>query len=75
MELTSISAVATQVSPPTLSIIVPVFNEQETVSLFLDALWPILEKVGSSYEIIFVNDGSRDQTLSVLLGSGPIDLN
>ncbi|MDD6525336.1 MAG: glycosyltransferase family 2 protein, partial [Firmicutes bacterium] len=46
-----------------LSIVVPCYNEQETVSLFYDATSKVVDKMDMDYEIIFVNDGSKDKTL------------
>jgi len=50
-----------------LSIICPCFNEEGTIKIFLEKLIPIMQGVQRSYEIIFVNDGSTDNTLNVLL--------
>lgn len=50
-----------------ISIIVPCYNEEEVVSIFLEKVNTILEKINQPYEIIFVNDGSRDNTLQKLL--------
>lgn len=51
-----------------LSVIVPVFNEQEGIEHFHnDLLLPSLQKaVKNSYEVIYVNDGSSDKSLDVL---------
>ena len=46
-----------------LSIVVPCFNEEETVDLFYDAVTKVLKTMDIEYEIIFVNDGSKDKTL------------
>lgn len=50
-----------------LSIVVPCYNEKETVSLFYEATSQVVEKMGMKYEIIFVNDGSKDSTLDECL--------
>lgn len=50
-----------------LSIIVPCYNEEDSLVLFFDELLKSLKKVGFNNEIIFVNDGSKDKTLDVLL--------
>ena len=50
-----------------LSIICPCFNEEGTIKIFLEKLIPIMQDIQRSYEIIFVNDGSTDNTLNVLL--------
>ena len=46
-----------------LSVVVPCYNEEETVELFYDALTNVLKTMDMEYEIIFVNDGSKDSTL------------
>lgn len=46
-----------------LSLVVPCFNEEQTVQLFQDAVINAFADCGFSYEIVFVNDGSRDNTL------------
>ncbi|WP_203623404.1 glycosyltransferase family 2 protein [Lacticaseibacillus sp. 866-1] len=46
-----------------LSIIVPCYNEEETVPLFYAAVEKIRSAIGQSLEYIFVNDGSHDKTL------------
>lgn len=48
------------------SIVVPVYNEQEAIPLFYKAVVPVMDKLNEPYELIFVNDGSRDNTLLVL---------
>ena len=44
-----------------LSIVVPCYNEEECVTMFLDEIQKTL--VGFDYEVIFINDGSSDSTL------------
>ena len=51
---------------PKLSIVVPVYNEQESCEIFCEKIREIVPKIPLDYEIIFVNDGSQDQTLEVL---------
>ena len=49
-----------------LSIIVPCYNEEEMVSIFYDTLIKELKKIKINYELIFINDGSKDKTLNEL---------
>lgn len=51
---------------PELSVIVPVFNEEQILSEFAKVLTETLAPVGLPYEIIFVNDGSSDGTARAL---------
>jgi undecaprenyl-phosphate 4-deoxy-4-formamido-L-arabinose transferase len=51
---------------PYLSIVIPVFNEEENLAKLTQTLRQVLEKLGKSYEIILVDDGSTDRSLSVL---------
>ena len=46
-----------------LSLVVPCYNEAESDKLFLDAVLADFDGCGYDYEVIFVNDGSRDNTL------------
>jgi glycosyltransferase involved in cell wall biosynthesis len=54
------------VSNPRLSVVVPCYNEQENLDDFFHRLIPVLEGVGLTWEIVCVNDGSRDDTLAAL---------
>jgi glycosyltransferase involved in cell wall biosynthesis len=51
---------------PTLSVIIPVYNEEECLPRLHDELRPVMESIGRSYEIIYVDDGSRDGSLDLL---------
>ena len=51
---------------PLLSIVVPMYNESEAVEAFFAATIPVLEKITSEWEIIAVDDGSRDDTFARL---------
>jgi polyisoprenyl-phosphate glycosyltransferase len=51
---------------PELSVVVPVLNESENIRPLLQRLLPILEHAARSFEVIFVDDGSSDDTLDVL---------
>ena len=49
-----------------LSLVVPCYNEQESVPEFLKEVIPILDGLKLSYELLFINDGSTDNTLTTL---------
>lgn len=51
---------------PELSLVVPVYNEEETLPLLFDAILAALEPLARPWEVIFVDDGSRDKSVSVL---------
>ncbi len=51
---------------PYLSIVIPVFNEQENLRALHETLAQVLAKQGKSYEIIYVDDGSTDPSLLIL---------
>ena len=46
-----------------LSLIVPCYNEQEALPFFYRETTDVLARMGCDYELLFVNDGSRDRTL------------
>ncbi|HEX4154158.1 MAG TPA: glycosyltransferase family 2 protein [Acidobacteriaceae bacterium] len=51
---------------PTLSIVVPCYNEQETIRACHDRLTQVLRALNEPYEIVYVDDGSRDSTAQIL---------
>ena len=51
---------------PELSVVIPIYNEQAGLQALFDRLYPALDAIGTSYEIVFVNDGSRDNSVSIL---------
>ncbi|MGT2742689.1 glycosyltransferase family 2 protein [Streptococcus plurextorum] len=51
-----------------ISIIVPCFNEEEAIPYFYEAMEKVRTSMEEEFEYLFVNDGSKDQTLSVLRG-------
>lgn len=48
------------------SVVIPVFNEEENIKLLYPRLKSVLGKVGKSYEIIFIDDGSHDNSFNIL---------
>lgn len=49
-----------------ISVIVPCYNEEEVLSIFHQRLSAVMQKIGMSWEVVYVNDGSRDQTLTAM---------
>jgi undecaprenyl-phosphate 4-deoxy-4-formamido-L-arabinose transferase len=51
---------------PRLSVVIPVYNEEAVLPALFARLYPALDALGVAYEIIFVNDGSRDRSAALL---------
>ena len=49
-----------------ISVLIPVFNEEENISPLCEKLTSVLNRMGKDYEVIFIDDGSSDETLSLL---------
>lgn len=49
-----------------ISVIVPVFNEESNLSVLHEKLVNVVTAISNSYEIIFINDGSKDNSLQVI---------
>lgn len=58
---------------PLVSIVVPVFNEEESIALFVETTRKVLKSAQLSFEIIFVNDGSVDDTFKCLIKAADDD--
>jgi len=58
---------------PKYSIVVPLHNEQESVTELYDRLKAVMEANGDSFELVFVDDGSRDQTFHLLQQIAAVD--
>jgi glycosyltransferase involved in cell wall biosynthesis len=56
-----------------ISVVVPIFNEEENISRFHEAVADALENICEDWELVFVNDGSRDASLDLLRGLQAID--
>ncbi len=54
-------------APPKLSVIVPFYNEQDNIARMHAALVEALDPLGVPYEMVFVDDGSKDSTLSIAI--------
>lgn len=53
-------------SQPELSVIVPVYNEEAGLQALFDRLYPALDQLNTAYEVVFINDGSRDRSAAML---------
>jgi len=51
---------------PDLSIVIPIYNEEEGLPLLFERLYPALDALGRSYEVVFVDDGSSDRSVAQL---------
>jgi undecaprenyl-phosphate 4-deoxy-4-formamido-L-arabinose transferase len=51
---------------PEISVVIPIYNEQAGLAALFARLYPALDKLGASYEIIFINDGSKDNSVALL---------
>src|SRR6202453_1371259 len=49
-----------------ISVVVPIFNEEEIVNLFHTALVGSMKDIGEAWEVVYINDGSRDSSLKLL---------
>jgi glycosyltransferase involved in cell wall biosynthesis len=49
-----------------LSLVIPIYNEEENLPLLFDAIYNTMNTLGQSWEVILVDDGSQDNSLSVL---------
>ncbi len=49
-----------------LSVVIPVYNEEQGLQALFDRLYPALDALAISYEVLFVNDGSRDRSAAIL---------
>ena len=53
-------------SHPALSIVIPVFNEEQNLPVLFGRLYAVLDALQRPYEVIFTNDGSADRSLDLL---------
>lgn len=53
-------------SHPALSVVIPVYNEEKGLPELFGRLYPALDTLKVSYEVLFVNDGSRDRSAALL---------
>jgi undecaprenyl-phosphate 4-deoxy-4-formamido-L-arabinose transferase len=51
---------------PDVSVVIPVYNEQPGLEALFERLYPVLDRLGVAYEILFVDDGSTDHSAAML---------
>lgn len=51
---------------PIISVVIPVYNEEAVLQILYDRLMPVMDKIGKPFEVILVNDGSRDNSAALL---------
>jgi len=54
------------VSAPRVSVVIPVYNEETVLPALFERLYPALDALGTSYEVLFINDGSLDRSAALL---------
>src|SRR5262249_35091495 len=54
--------------PLDLSVVIPVYNEEENLPLLWPELRAVLDGLGLAYEVLFVDDGSRDRSAEIVRG-------
>ncbi len=64
--LTTRSPQSEMTETPFLSIVVPVYNEQESILPLFGKIREVCEALGKPYEVVFVDDGSGDRTAEIL---------
>ncbi|TDU89337.1 dolichol-phosphate mannosyltransferase [Kribbella voronezhensis] len=55
-----------QTTRPVLSVVVPMYDEEDVLPIFLERMHPLLDGLGLGYELVVVDDGSRDRTAALL---------
>jgi undecaprenyl-phosphate 4-deoxy-4-formamido-L-arabinose transferase len=56
----------TVTSKPEVSVVIPVYNEEAGLANLFARLYPAMDALGIAYEVVFVNDGSRDNSVAIL---------
>src|SRR5262245_47550840 len=63
---TPLNGTTADTSRPELSLVLPIFNEEPVIDELLRRLAEFLAAVGTTWEVIFVDDGSKDQSFAML---------
>jgi dolichol-phosphate mannosyltransferase len=51
---------------PVLSVIIPIYNEEQNIPVLYTRMKQVLDSLGDTYELLFINDGSRDQSMRLI---------
>jgi dolichol-phosphate mannosyltransferase len=51
---------------PSISVIIPIYNEEKNIFNLYDRLTGVMQQIGEAYEFVFVNDGSRDNSIALI---------
>lgn len=51
---------------PALSVVIPVYDEEQSLPLLVERLYAALDKLELNYEVLFINDGSTDKSAALL---------
>jgi glycosyltransferase involved in cell wall biosynthesis len=62
------STVSENVTQPVYSVVAPIYNEEETLPHFYQRMIAVMEELGEPFELILINDGSRDRSYEILKG-------
>jgi len=54
-----------------ISVVVPIYNEEVLILQFHEAITNALEETNEDWEVVYVNDGSRDSSLEILRNLSP----
>ena len=47
---------------PLVSVVVPIYNEEDVLAQLFERLYPAMDSLGAPYEVVLVDDGSRDRS-------------
>jgi glycosyltransferase involved in cell wall biosynthesis len=57
---------AAHLERPAISVIVPIYNERESIAPLCEAIFGVLDEIGRQFEVICINDGSTDRSIDAL---------
>lgn len=66
VEPDSTQMLSTEADIPVISVVIPLYNEEDNVKLLYEELSPVLEEIGEPYEVIIIDDGSKDASFARL---------